>query len=188
MDSTPVSLLERLRRSDDSEAWTRFVFLYTPILFSWASRLGMQEADTADFVQEIFALLLRRMPEFRFDPALHFRSWLKTVTLNVWRDRVKRRKVPQPAGGAHELDEQRDGDRLEQLIEAEHHAFLMRRALEIMRADFKPVTWKAFWQLTIDDRPVADVSKSLGLSITAAYAAKYRVLARLRQELAGLYP
>jgi hypothetical protein len=31
--STPVSLLERLRRPDDHAAWSRFVRLYTPLLF-----------------------------------------------------------------------------------------------------------------------------------------------------------
>jgi RNA polymerase sigma-70 factor (ECF subfamily) len=188
MNSTPVSLLERLRRPDDAEAWSRFVLLYAPMLYSWASRLGMQEADAADFVQEIFAVLLRRLPEFHYDPAFRFRGWLRTVTLNLWRDRAKRRPVPQPVGAAAVLDDQRDSDRLEQFIETEHNAFLMRRALDILQADFQPVTWQAFWQVTIDDRPAAEVGESLGLTVSAVYAAKCRVLARLRHELAGLYP
>jgi RNA polymerase sigma-70 factor (ECF subfamily) len=188
MDSTPVSLLERVQRSNDPEAWTRFVRLYAPMLYSWAERLGMQDADSADFVQDIFAVLLKRMPQFRYDPAFRFRSWLRTVTLNHWRDRAKRRPIPQPIGKSAVFDEKQSADQFEALIEREHNAYLMRQALDILRSDFQPATWQAFWQLTIDDQPADEVSKSLGMSITAVYAAKYRVLARLRQELAGLYP
>jgi RNA polymerase sigma-70 factor (ECF subfamily) len=35
-------------------------------------------------------------------------------------------------------------------------------------------------------RPAADVAAELGLSVDAVYAAKARVLRRLRQELSGL--
>ena len=44
---TPASLLERLRRPADPEAWARFVALYTPLLYRWARRAGLQEADAA---------------------------------------------------------------------------------------------------------------------------------------------
>lgn len=188
MHSTPASLLERLRRPDDADAWARFVRLYAPMIYGWARRLGMQEADAADFAQDVFGQLLRRLPEFHYNPAFRFRQWLRTVALNLWRDRLKRRPVPQPVGAAPVLDERPDLDRLDHLIETEHNAHLMRRALDILKADFQPATWQAFWQVTIDERPAADVATELGLSVAAVYAAKCRVLARLRQELAGLYP
>jgi RNA polymerase sigma-70 factor (ECF subfamily) len=188
MHSTPVSLLERLRRPDDADAWARFVHLYAPTLYGWARRLGMQEADAADFVQDVFGQMLRRLPDFHYDPAFRFRAWLRTVALNLWRDRLKRRPVPVPAGAAAALDGQPALDDLERLIETEHNARLVRRALDILEADFQPATWRAFWQVTIDERPAADVGRDLGLSVAAVYAAKCRVLARLRRELAGLYP
>ena len=40
MNTTPVSLLERLRRPADPLAWARFVKLYTPLLFHWAHGRG----------------------------------------------------------------------------------------------------------------------------------------------------
>ena len=53
MDSTSASLLERLRHPEQQTAWTRFVQLYTPMLFHWARRLGLQDDDAADLVQDI---------------------------------------------------------------------------------------------------------------------------------------
>ena len=50
MDRTPASLLQRLRSSASSDDWQRFVDLYTPLLFFWACRMGLQSADASDLV------------------------------------------------------------------------------------------------------------------------------------------
>lgn len=47
MHTTSITLLERLRQPSDPEAWCHFVELYTPLLYSWSRRLGLQEADAA---------------------------------------------------------------------------------------------------------------------------------------------
>src|SRR5688500_1099737 len=91
MHTTPVSLLERLRRPAEAEAWEGFVELYTPLLFHWARDAGLQESDASDLVQDVFAALVAKMPDFVYDPRKSFRSWLRTVTLNRWRDKMKQR-------------------------------------------------------------------------------------------------
>ncbi len=55
-----------------------------------------------------------------------------------------------------------------------------------MRADFQEKTWKACWETVALGRPAAAVAAELDLSVGAVYAAKFRVLERLRQELHGL--
>src|SRR2546423_1119224 len=79
MDKTPFSLLERLRRPDDADAWPRFVALAVPFLFDVARRWGLQDADAADVVRDVFAVLAQKLPAFRHD-------------LSRWRRR--------PAGGS----------------------------------------------------------------------------------------
>src|SRR5262245_3957916 len=90
MTITPISLLDRLRQPADQAAWARFVDLYSPLVFSWARQTGLQPADAADLVQEVFTLLLVKMPEFVHKQDGSFRAWLKTVTLNKWRERCRR--------------------------------------------------------------------------------------------------
>jgi RNA polymerase sigma-70 factor (ECF subfamily) len=179
-----MSLLARLRQPKDDAAWTRFVHLYTPLLYSWATRTGLQDSDAADLVQEVFAHLLRKLPEFQYDPALRFRAWLRTVTMNLWRDRHRRRRAPEPAGDA--LPEPVAPDSLAALIDREYRDRLVQRAMQLMQADFQPATWQACWQVVVDGRSADDVGQALGLSVGAVYAAKFRVLTRLRQELEGL--
>jgi RNA polymerase sigma-70 factor (ECF subfamily) len=57
----------RLRQPSDAEAWTRFVELYTPLLYRWSCRLGLQDADAADLVQDVFGILLGKLPQFDYD-------------------------------------------------------------------------------------------------------------------------
>ena len=42
MPPTPASLLERLRDPAAEDAWRRFVELYTPLLFYWGRKCGLQ--------------------------------------------------------------------------------------------------------------------------------------------------
>ena len=60
----------------------RFVELYTPLLYYWARRVGLRRQDAADLVQDVFTLLVRKLPEFTYDRNKRFRAWLRTVTLN----------------------------------------------------------------------------------------------------------
>ena len=93
MSATPVSLLERLKHPQDREAWERFVQLYTPLLYGWARRTGLDHNDTADLLQDVFATLVEQMPTFRYQRGGSFRGWLRTVLLNRWRE-LQRRKQP----------------------------------------------------------------------------------------------
>ena len=182
MDVTPVSLLERLRHPNAPD-WDRFVLLYTPLLYIWAGRLGAAGADADDLVQDVFASLVEILPAFRYDTAGRFRGWLWTVVRNKARERGRRVAVPtadladvaEPAGDpAGEADDR------------EYREYVTRRAMDLMRADFEPAAWRAFWATAIDGRPAADVAAELGITPNAVYLAKARVLRRLRAELAGL--
>jgi RNA polymerase sigma-70 factor (ECF subfamily) len=185
MIKTPISLLERLRQPASQEAWERFVELYSPLIYAWGRRVGLQDQDAADLVQDVLVTLVKAMPAFVYDRHRSFRAWLRTVTLNRWRDACKRqgRVVP---GGQAALAGAAVPDNVQAFWEAEYRQHLMNRALQVLQADFKPTTWKAFWEQAVVGRPAAEVAAELGLTPGAVYAARFRVLDRLRRELAGL--
>lgn len=186
MDTTPVSLLERVRQGSDQEAWSRFVKLYTPLIFYWARQCGLQVADSADLTQDVFSTLFQKLPEFTYDQHRSFRGWLRTLTLNQWRDLHKRRATRPVPGHDAMLHELTVPDAVTALEEDEYRQHLVQRALRVMQADFQPATWAAFWEQTVSQRPPEEVAAELGLSVAAVYSAKFRVLSRLRQELRGL--
>jgi RNA polymerase sigma-70 factor (ECF subfamily) len=59
----------------------------------------------------------------------------------------------------------------------------VRRALDVVRAEFEPRTWEAFWRIAIDGQSPAETAAAMQLSLSAVYQAKSRVLRRLRREL-----
>jgi RNA polymerase sigma-70 factor (ECF subfamily) len=63
-------------------------------------------------------------------------------------------------------------------------ALLVRTAAELVRGEFEQRTWEFFWKVAVEGRSVADVADDAGVSDSAVYKARNRVLKRLREELA----
>lgn len=185
MDQTPASLLERLRQPGDAAAWSRLVRLFTPLLYSWARRLEPDPQDAADLVQDIFLVLVQKLPQFKYDENKSFRAWLHTVTLNKCRENRRRRSLPGLPAGL-EKAEPAAPDVAQAFEEAEYQQHLLGRAIQVMRAEFEPSTWQACWEFVVSGRSAAEVAAELGISESSVYVTKHRVLKRLRLELDGL--
>jgi RNA polymerase sigma-70 factor (ECF subfamily) len=186
MDTTQPSLLERLRGQSGQANWNQFVALYVPLLYRWARGLGLQEADAGDLVQDVLVLLIRKLPEFRYDPGKSFRAWLRTLAHNCWRDRQRRRATRPLDPLVAEKDEPVAQDDAAVFAEEEYRSCLVRRALELMRVEFRATTWKACWENVVAGKSAAEVAAELGITPGAVYVARSRVLARLREELRDL--
>jgi RNA polymerase sigma-70 factor (ECF subfamily) len=186
MDSTPVSLLERIRSGPSEQEWHRFVELYAPLLTFWARRLGLQDSDAADLVQEIFVVLVRELPQFIYQPGKRFRGWLWTITVNKWRER--KRKYARQSNLVEETtwDQMSTPDNTVALDEQEYNRYLVSRALQLMQSRFQPTTWRACWESVVAGRPTAEIANELGISPNAVRLAKSHVLRELRRELDGL--
>ena len=52
LPTTRASLLIRIRDLQDGEAWQQFVQVYAPVVYSYARRRGLQDADAADLTQD----------------------------------------------------------------------------------------------------------------------------------------
>jgi RNA polymerase sigma-70 factor (ECF subfamily) len=186
MDKTPVSLLDRLCRTQEEAAWVRFVDLYSPLLYHWARRAGLSDGDAADLVQDVLTTLVRKLPEFKYDRERSFRGWLRSVLHNRWRDRCRRQAIAPQAATLDAVPEPEISDPALELDASEYRQYLTRRALELAQSHFQPATWKACWGQVVEGRSAAEVAAELGISEGAAYVAKCRVLRRLRDELAEL--
>jgi RNA polymerase sigma-70 factor (ECF subfamily) len=161
--------------------------LYTPLLYSWARRVGLQDADAADLVQDVLTSLVKKLPELIYDQQKSFRSWLRTVTFNRWRDNCKQRGKQALQTNETALAVEPSRDDPDDFWQAEYRRHLVGRALDVMQNEFHPATWKACWEFVIGGKSAAVVAAELGISENAVFLAKSRVLRRLRQELAGLF-
>ncbi|QDU35983.1 ECF RNA polymerase sigma factor RpoE [Maioricimonas rarisocia] len=186
MDSTSVSLLRRLREPDRDAAWERFVELYAPLIYHWGTRQGLSQTDAADLVQDVLATLVRKLPEFQYDPTKRFRGWLRTITVNRANDLLRRNAVRPHSGQPTDLLKvaaENDSDLFE---ESQYRAYLVGRMRQLIESEFEPQTWQACWKSVTEDRTAAEIGRELGISANAVRVAKCRVLRRLREELDGL--
>jgi len=183
---TRASLLVRLRDPRDEAAWTQFVDLYTPLVYGYLRKQGLQDADAADLSQDVLGAVAGAVGRLEYDPRRGtFRNWLFTVVrrkLSNWR-RAQRNR---PEGGndlaVQEVLEQwpaPEGAEAEWEAEWERRLFVW--ACAQVRRDVTDATWQAFWRTAIEDQPGKQVAAGLGLSVAAVYRARSRVLARLKE-------
>jgi RNA polymerase sigma factor (sigma-70 family) len=189
--STHGSLLVRVRDLSDRDAWTSFVQVYAPVVYRYARRHGLQDADAADLSQDILRRVAGAIQEFRYDRQRgSFRGWLFTVTRNALQNFLtgSRRRSATLATYARQLsaspaDEQSDDS---QIWDEEYERQLLAKAAEYVRPRFSATTWQAFWQTAVEGKSAPEISQALGISVGALYVARSRVLAKLRLEIERL--
>jgi RNA polymerase sigma-70 factor, ECF subfamily len=186
MEQTPASLLEQVRNPADQEAWKRFVRLYTPLLFHWARRICFQDQDAGDLVQDVFLVLIKEHPEFRYAPPKSFRAWLKTVLCNKWREHQRHRAALPVEVSGWPFSDRPEMEDTDGIFETEYRQQLVSRALQLVGEEIQPATWKAFREYFIAGRSAPEVAVEVQITTNAVYIAKCRVLRRLRRELDGL--
>jgi RNA polymerase sigma-70 factor, ECF subfamily len=190
--ATSRGLLERVK-VDDAAAWQRLVDLYAPLVYRWCRRCDLPEQDAADVFQDVFQAVATHIAGFRKEKEGDtFRGWLRTITRNKVRDHF-RKSGREPAGeggneaqlrfGALPAEASPDAD---DSGDQQADRGLFGRALSLIRSEFEPRTWQAFWLTTVEGRTPSEVSGELDMTAGAVRVAKSRVLHRLRAELGEL--
>jgi len=186
---TRASLLVRLRDPKDHDAWEQFFRVYASVVYGFARRRGLQDADAADLVQDVLRRVASAADKLDYDPRRGtFRGWLFTVTRNRLYDFLtKRQKQGQATGGSDvqaRLDEQAaPADGADAQWDQEAQQSILNWAMERIRGEFQEHTWQAFQLTAVEGKPPQEVAAQLRLSPGAIYVAKSRVLARLRSEV-----
>jgi RNA polymerase sigma-70 factor (ECF subfamily) len=189
---TRLSLLVQIRDGKNQQAWQQFVQLYGPVVYGFARKRGLQDADAADLMQDVMRSVSAAIGRLDYDRKQGtFRGWLFTITRNkVFNFLSARRIRPQGAGDSATnrlLHSQPDpGDDSEAAWETEYQRRLAALAMERVKSEFQAGTWQAFWLTAVEGVAAADAAKQVGISPGAVYVAKSRVLARLKQEVEAI--
>lgn len=189
--STSPTLLARVQRRD-AEAWRRFVDLYSPLVYWWCRKSGLAAEDAADVLQETFRSVLLGIESFRPQAGGAFRGWLQTIVTNKIRDHFRRRGGKAEAIGGtdahlrmHAAPSPETSD-TGIVDDPSTRIALVHRAAELVRAEFEPQTWEAFWLTAAEGLTSVQAGQRLNMQPNTVRQAKYKVLHRLRQELGGL--
>ena len=189
--TTRISLLLRLRDTHDLPAWERFVSLYAPLVYGFARRKGLQDADAADIAQDVLTSVAQQMRQWQYSPERgSFRGWLFTIARNRiknWLASAARRTdatggddnfsamQSQPEPGPEYSD-----------WDADYARHVFHWAAAIVRQQVSEQTWQAFEITAVEGQSGSDTAKTLGMTIGAVYLARSRVMSRLRELVQGI--
>jgi len=185
---TRKSLLVRLQSLHDEAAWREFVTIYRPVVYRLARKRGLQHEDAEDLAQRVVIGVCRTIGKWEADPSKgQFRSWLASIARNAIINALTRRPPDVAAGGTsirELLEEQPEPDhRTQENLDCEYRRSLFRWAAQRIRAEFRDGTWEAFWLTSVEGMGVAEAASKLGKSVGAVYAARSRVMRRLKNEI-----
>ena len=188
---TSDSLIVRLQNPADRQAWNEFASLYEPLIFRVARRGGLQDADARDITQRVLWSVARAAD--RWEPGTargRFRGWLATVTRNAVINMVHRESEMRGTGLSAVWEQLKDTpygcDDISAAWTNERRLALFRHAAAQVKNDCAKDSWRAFWMTAVEGSSGEEVAEKLGKSIGAVYAARSRVLARIRKVVASI--
>jgi RNA polymerase sigma factor (sigma-70 family) len=188
---TRASLLVQIRDGTNHAAWQEFVDLYGPVIYGFARKRGLQDADAADLMQDVLRSVSAAIGRLDYDRNHGtFRGWLFTITRNkVFNFLSARRIRPQGSGDSATnqlLAEEPAINDGSDAWELEYQRRLASIAMDRVKGEFHENTWQAFWLTAVEGLAAAEVAKRVGMSAGAIYVAKSRVLARLKEEVEAM--
>lgn len=188
MSSTSESLLVRIRDREDTDAWSRFVTLYTPLLFRWARQAGLDLHAAGDLSQDVLSVVLQKAGSFQYNPSGSFRGWLRKIAINQFRLYWRRRQRHELLAGESWIAQLPDRRSLESSWDASYRSELLRQAMGVLQPNFSPPIWQALQDWLLNSAESAEiVAQRYGVNVWTLYAAKKRFFKRLRALLAGLF-
>jgi RNA polymerase sigma-70 factor (ECF subfamily) len=188
---TRLSLIAQVQSPEDREAWEQFVLIYRPVIYRMARRRGMQDADAQDLVQSVLIRVANSIQGWeKKDAATKFRHWLRRISRNTIFSALSRQPKDAAAGGSEMLDLLAGQPKNEKLVEQELATETMREqylhAAAVVKKDVDPDTWRAFELTVVGGQSCEEAATLLDKSVGSIYAARSRVMRRLREQVTCL--
>jgi RNA polymerase sigma-70 factor (ECF subfamily) len=166
---------------------------YSRRIYRWCRLDGLQAADAANVVQEVFHSIALNLADFRRDRSGDsFRAWIRCITKNKVRDHFRREKR-QPAHAAGGTDAYRllasypeagGGTEIETPLRSTGRELFSTLCSQV-RNEFSERDWRLFWRVVVDGQPAGEAGAEYGITANTVRLVKMRVLRRFRQLVSG---
>jgi RNA polymerase sigma-70 factor (ECF subfamily) len=200
--ATRESLLRRLTDCQDQASWQEFYSTYRDLIWRFALKAGCTETEADEVVQETVIAVARKLPEFKYDPAVcAFKTWLLNQTAWRVKDQIRKRaKVGQASrlSGAGETPALLSDDRrtatvervadpaandLEAAWDTEWQQTVIEVAMRRVKEQANLKECQMFDLYVLRGWPAREVARALGVSVARVYLAKHRIAPRLKREV-----
>jgi len=193
MDTTRITLIQKLKNPENQHAWEDFYRLYAGPILRFAQKKGLDDATSKDVLQETMIVLMGLIQRFEYDPAVgKFRNFLLTLTLRLILKHTRRAYKTREVSMNSQLTE--EGLNLEELLaapqtnslfeEADLSAWLsgiLDNAIQALRqaGSAKPKHIDIFVAIKRNDEDPVVVADQFGMTRNAVDQAVFRVKKQL---------
>ena len=186
---TRNSLLIRLQENGD-DAWVEFLEVYEQAIYGFARKRGLQDADAWDVTQEVLSAVEKKIASWQMDVSKgSFRGWLFRVARNLAADKIAEQARRVASGGDSRVAEMlaehpESSEQQSSAFWMEYRRTLMNWAAKQIQHEVKQTSWESFVRAGIRGQSAEVVANDLGISVGSVYAAKFRIVARIRKLVA----
>lgn len=184
--TTSQTLLMNLKDTRDTAAWSVLSSRYRPMIVAFARKLGLSSDAAQDAAQETLLAFLQAFRADRFD---HNKGRLRSFLFGIAHRKVidyRRRQgreilVADKTGATAFMAAVPSAEEMERVWEDEWTNAVLQACLQEIAAQVKPKTLEAFRLYVLEEWPVEKVATHLDMKENAIYAAKNRVMSRIRE-------
>lgn len=193
--ATRLSLIERLADWQDQVRWQQFFDTYSRLIFNFARKAGLTNAEAEEVVQETVITVAKNVS--KYDPkAGSFKGWLLNTTR--WRiaDQFRKRdpaeqQSPRRGDRADETATIEriagvDGRDAEAVWDHEWERNIFHAALERVKKRVNARQFQIFECCVVKRWASARVAEALRVNLAQVYLAKHRVAGMMKKEVAAL--
>jgi len=170
----------------DAASFEPLVEKYSPRLFATARRYARRESEVEDIVQEIWLKAYGKLASFRGDAP--FEHWLMRLAVRTCYDFLRAHQRNRESSFC-DLSEPED-DWLDRFVadagSADEHAQAAKQLIDRLLDQLSPPARLVITLLEIEDRPVKEIARLTGWSVTLVKVRAFRARAEMRKHLARL--
>jgi RNA polymerase sigma factor (sigma-70 family) len=186
---TRVTLLARLKKTENNEAWLEFEELYRGFILSLIVRMGINQEDAEDISQAVLTKVWQKIEDFEYNQNKgKFHNWLAAMTRNTVRDFFRTKKNFITGRDSVEYQEQYlDIEKqvlpdIENLAREEWVLHITNLAWNNIKDDIYESKQEVF-KMVSQEIPNREIAQKLGISEASVRVYKAEVFEKMRTEI-----
>lgn len=187
-DHTRFTLIERVKRQYDENAWKEFAGIYKGYIYAVIRNLALSEHDTEEVHQKVMVKLWEKLPTLETGEIRRFRSYLAAVAKNEVKQfirsrerRMEREMKSLEAGNSDYLNSIRLPE-IERIAEEEWKVHLTNLAFKKIESSFSKKAIEVF-RLSVEGMGPEDIAERTGIARGSIATLKARVKTRFFKEI-----
>jgi len=189
---TRITLLARLKKAENADAWNEFEETYRGFILSLIVRMGINQQDAEDISQAVLTKVWQKIEDFEYNQNKgKFHNWLAAMTRNTVKDFFRTKKNFITGRDSVEYQEQYQSIEehvlpdIDNLAREEWVLHITNLAWDNIK-DSLYETKRQVFKMVSDEVSTREIAEKLGISEASVRVYKAEVFEKMRAEITRL--